>query len=124
LLESLEVLFTAHCGETEPQVVSAFVVDLFAEASRNPHVAELVRDVCETSMKGVTDLIARSPEAKATNLTPREMAELIFAVNDGMLMRNVLRIGSTPQERRDQQLKVARSLWRLLFSEKSEPSYA
>src|SRR6266478_5337332 len=29
LLESLEVLFTAHCGETEPQVVSAFVVDLF-----------------------------------------------------------------------------------------------
>jgi len=40
----------------------------------------------------VTDLIARSPEAKATNLTPREMAELIFAVNDGMLMRNVLKI--------------------------------
>src|SRR5207237_4851147 len=29
LLESLEVLFTAHCGENEPQVVSAFVVDLF-----------------------------------------------------------------------------------------------
>src|SRR3989475_3563755 len=54
LLESLEVLFTAHCGETEPQVVSAFVVDLFAEAGRNPHVAELVREVCETSMKGVT----------------------------------------------------------------------
>src|SRR6266566_1626106 len=73
LLESLEVLFTAHCGETEPQVVSAFVVDLFAEASRNTHIAELVRDVCETSMNGVTDLIARSPEAKATNLTPREI---------------------------------------------------
>src|SRR5213075_3586827 len=64
LLESLEVLFTAHCGETEPQVISAFVVDLFAEASRNPHVAQLVRDVCETSMNGVTDLIARSPEDK------------------------------------------------------------
>src|SRR5258708_37659733 len=90
LLESLEVLFTAHCGEKEPQVVSAFVVDLFAEASRNPHVAELVRDVCETSMSGVTGLIAQSPEAKARNLTPREMAELILAVNDGMLMRNEL----------------------------------
>src|SRR5713101_8989020 len=76
LRESLETLFTAHCGETEPQVTAAFVVDLFAEASRNTHVAELVRDVCETSMNGVTDLIARSPEAKATNLTPREMAEL------------------------------------------------
>ncbi len=124
LLESLEVLFTAHCGETEPQVVSAFVVDLFAEASRNPHVAELVRDVCETSMNGVTDLIARSQEAKAINLTPREMAELIFAVNDGMLMRNVLRIGSTSEERHEQHLKVARNLWRLLFKERTRPAYA
>jgi AcrR family transcriptional regulator len=124
LLESLEVLFTAHCGENEPQVVSAFVVDLFAEASRNTHVAELVRDVCETSMNGVIDLIARSPEAKTTNLTPREMAELIFAVNDGMLMRNVLKIGSTSEERREQHLKVARNLWRLLFKEKTEPAYA
>src|SRR5207247_6119277 len=70
LLESLEVLFTAHCGETEPQVVSAFVVDLFAEASRNPHVAQLVRDVCETSMNGVTDVIARCPDAKVANLSP------------------------------------------------------
>src|ERR1700736_3694246 len=57
LRESLETLFTAHCGETEPQVTAAFVVDLFAEASRNPHVAELVGDVCQTSMDGVTDLI-------------------------------------------------------------------
>src|SRR5438045_6935316 len=48
LLESLEVLFTAHCGETEPQVVSAFVVDLFAEARRNPEGAGLLRDVCKT----------------------------------------------------------------------------
>src|ERR1700682_157184 len=125
LLESLEILFTAHCCEDAPQVVSAFVVDLFAEASRNTHVAELVRDVCETSMNGVTDLIARSPEAKATNLTPREMAELIFAVNDGMLMLNVLKIGSTSEERRDQQLKVARNLWRLLFKNKqTESAYA
>jgi hypothetical protein len=105
-------------------VVSAFVVDLFAEAGRNPHVAELVRDVCETSMKGVTDLIAQSPEAKTSNLTPREMAELIFAVNDGMLMRNVLKIGLNHQERREQQLKVARNLWRLLFKKQSEPAYA
>ena len=34
LLESLEILFTAHCCENEPRVVSAFVVDLYAEASR------------------------------------------------------------------------------------------
>jgi len=124
LLESLEILFTAHCGENEPQVVSAFVVDLFAEASRNMRVAELVRDVCETTMNGVTDLIAQSPEAKATNLTPREMAELIFAVNDGTLMRDVLKIGPTSEERRAQQLKVARNLWRLLFKKQNEPAYA
>jgi TetR/AcrR family transcriptional regulator, repressor for uid operon len=124
LLESLEVLFTAHCGENEPQTISAFVVDLFAEASRNTRVAELVRDVCETTMNGVTDLIARSPEAKTTNLTPREMAELIFAVNDGMLMRDVLKIGSTSEERREQQVKVARNLWGLLFKKEGELAYA
>ncbi len=64
LLESLEILFTAHCCEDAPQVVSAFVVDLYAEASRNPHVADLVRDVLETAMDGVRNLIARAPEAQ------------------------------------------------------------
>src|SRR5437879_8438356 len=110
LRESLETLFTAHCGETEPHVTAAFVVDLFAEASRNEHVAELVRDVCETSMNGVTDLIARSPEAKTSDLTPREMAELIFAVNDGMLLRGVLKAGQTSTQSREHQLEVVRNL--------------
>src|ERR1700741_3540422 len=64
LLESLEILFTAHCCEDAPQVVSAFVVDLYAEASRNPRVADLVRDVLKTAMNGVRDLIARAPEAQ------------------------------------------------------------
>src|SRR5437660_8974758 len=36
LFESLEILFTAHCCESSPKVISAFVVDLYAEASRNP----------------------------------------------------------------------------------------
>src|SRR5246127_3421856 len=63
LLESLEILFTAHCCEEETPVVSAFVVDLYAEASRNPRVADLVRDVLQTAMDGLVDLIARSPEA-------------------------------------------------------------
>src|SRR5438309_11235702 len=40
LLESLEILFTAHCCENSPKVLSAFVVDLYAEASRNPHIAD------------------------------------------------------------------------------------
>src|ERR1700681_2388370 len=75
LLESLEILFTAHCCENSPKVLSAFVVDLYAEASRNPQVADLVRDVLQTAMDGVTDLIARSPEAKDSThgLTPNEL---------------------------------------------------
>src|SRR6267142_6578723 len=75
LLESLEILFTAHCCEDAPPFVSAFVVDLYAEASRNPHVADLVRDVLQTAMDGVTDLIARSSEAQAAahGLTPNEL---------------------------------------------------
>src|SRR5216110_1910064 len=92
LLESLEILFTAHCCENEPQVVSAFVVDLYAEASRNPHVADLVRDVLTTAMDGVTELIARAPEAQCARqgLSPTELAELTFAVARGMLMFDVL----------------------------------
>ena len=127
LLESLEILFTAHCCEDAPQVVSAFVVDLYAEASRNPRVADLVRDVLQTWMDGVTDLIARSPEgaSAAHGLKPHELAELIFAVSRGMLMRDVLQPQTmTAAERRTRQLEVTRRLWRLLFSEKSEPSYA
>ncbi len=127
LLESLEILFTAHCCEDAPQVISAFVVDLYAEASRNPHVADLVRDVLQTAMDGVTDLIARSPEAEsaAHGLKPHELAELIFAVSRGMLMRDVLQPQEmTAAERRTRQLEVTRRLWRLLFKKESEPAYA
>src|SRR6266581_4408325 len=127
LLESLEILFTAHCCEDAPQVVSAFVVDLYAEASRNSHVADLVRDVLQTAMDGVTDLIARSPEAAsaADGLKPHELAELIFAVSRGMLMRDVLQPQTmTAAERRARQLEVTRRLWRLLFTGQAQPTYA
>jgi TetR/AcrR family transcriptional repressor of uid operon len=127
LLESLEILFTAHCCEDAPQVVSAFVVDLYAEASRNPQVADLVRDVLETAMNGVRDLIARAPEVQNTgnNLTPGDLAELIFAVARGMLMLDVLRPHEmTAAERRTRQLEVTRRLWRLLFKPEGELAYA
>src|SRR5438034_4959073 len=123
LLESLEILFTAHCCENEPRLISAFVVDLYAEASRNPHVADLVRDVLETAMNGVRDLIARAPEAQdaGNNLTPAELAELIFAVARGMLMLDVLRPHEmTAAERRTRQLEVTRRLWRLLLTNEME----
>jgi AcrR family transcriptional regulator len=127
LLESLEILFTAHCCEDAPQVVSAFVVDLYAEASRNPQVADLVRDVLETAMGGVTELISRAPEAQYARqgLSPADLAELIFAVARGMLMLDVLRPHEmTATERRERQLEVTRRLWRLLFKPEEELAYA
>jgi len=126
LFESLEILFTAHCCESSPKVLSAFVVDLYAEASRNPQIADLVRDVLETAMEGVTDLISRSPEGKenATHgLKPNELSGLIFAVARGMLMLDVLQPQEmTEAERRTRQLEVTRSLWRLLFKHEHEPA--
>jgi len=128
LFESLEILFTAHCCENSPKVLSAFVVDLYAEASRNPRIADLVRDVLETAMAGVTDLIARSPEAKqaATHgLEAHELAELIFAAARGMLMFDVLQPQEmTAAERRTRQLEVTRRLWRLLFTSQDELIHA
>jgi AcrR family transcriptional regulator len=127
LLESVEILFTAHCCENEPRMISAFVVDLYAEASRNPRVADLVRDVLQTAMDGVTDLIARAPETQtaAHGLSPEGLAELIFAVARGMLMLDVLRPQEmTAAERRERQLEVTRRLWRLLFKQEAEVAYA
>ena len=128
LFESLEILFTAHCSESSPKVLSAFVVDLYAEASRNPQIADLVRDVLETSLDGVTDLIARSPEAKAGaahGLAPHDLSELIFAVARGTLMRDVLQPQEmTAAERRTRQLEVTRRLWLLLFKHEHEPAFA
>ena len=126
LVEAFEIIFTWDCSENSPHVVSAFVVDLFAEAGRNPRVADLVRDVAKAAMEGVTDLIARSPEATNLpfDLQPREITEMIFAVNDGMLMRDVLTPNRTSAERRERQIRFARNLWRLLFSAKPEPALA
>jgi TetR/AcrR family transcriptional repressor of uid operon len=127
LLESLEILFTAHCCEEATRLVSAFVVDLYAEASRNPRLADLVRDVLQTAMAGVTELISKAPEAQngTRGLSPSEMAELIFAVARGMLMLDVLRPQEmTASERRERQLQVTRRLWRLLFKPEAELAYA
>jgi AcrR family transcriptional regulator len=127
LLESLEILFTAHCCENQPRLISAFVVDLYSEASRNAQVADLVRGVLKTAMDGVTELISRSPEAQNTmhGLSPADLAELIFAVARGMLMLDVLRPSQmSAAERRERQLEVTRRLWRLLFKPEAELAYA
>jgi TetR/AcrR family transcriptional regulator, repressor for uid operon len=124
LLDALEVVFTSFCCENAPQVQSAFVVDLFAEASRNPRVAELVRGVVETTLDGLADLIERAPEARdrTHGLSPREIASLLFAINDGLLLRDVIDVTrSADSERRERQLHALRSVWRLLFRESPAP---
>ncbi len=119
LLEALEILFTAHCCDNAPQVEAAFVVDLFAEAGRNPHIAHLVRDLLSTMTEGVTEIIARSPEMKTGKhpMTPREIAELLFATIRGTLMRDVVEPARvSASKRRERQRKVVRNLWHLLFA--------
>ena len=127
VLDSLEILLTAHCCEDNPQMHCAFVVDLFAEAGRNPRIANLVVDVLETGMAGVTEVIARAPEMRDPphGLTPREVTELIFATARGSMMRDVLEHAQvSANERRERQLKVVRQLWRLLFENANEPALA
>ncbi|MEO5718360.1 MAG: TetR/AcrR family transcriptional regulator [Chthoniobacterales bacterium] len=122
LLEAMEILFTSHCAEQSPQIISAFVVDLFAEASRNTRVAKILRDVVKNKTDGVTELIARSPEGRklAPWLDAHQIAEMIFALNDGTMMRSVFRASNASVSRqRERQLDVARTLWRLLFSRTS-----
>ena len=125
LLDSLEILLTSHCCENQPQMHSAFVVDLFAEAGRNPAMATLVRDVLETGAAGITEVIARAPEMRDAphGLEPREVTELILAASRGAIMRDVLDHSElSASERHERQLKVVRQLWRLLFDHANEPA--
>lgn len=125
LLDSLEILLTAHCCEDMPQMHAAFVTDLFAEAGRNPGIANLVRDVLESGMAGLTKAIASAPEMQSAphGLTPRQIAELILATARGSMMRDVLDHSQVPaDERRERQLVVVRHLWSLLFTHANEPA--
>ncbi len=127
LLESLEILLTAHCCENQPQMHSAFVVDLFAEAGRNPAMATLVRDVLDAGAAGITEVIARAPEMRDAphGLEPREVTELIMAAARGAIMRDVLDHSElSASERHERQIKVVRQLWRLLFDHANEPALA
>lgn len=127
LRDSLEILLTAHCCENQPQMHSAFVVDLFAEAGRNPGIANLVRDVLETGSAGITEVIGRAPEMRDAphGLEAAEVTELILAAARGSMMRDVLDHSDvSAEERLERQLKVVRNLWQLLFDHANDPSLA
>lgn len=127
LLDALEVFFTAHCSSGPREIHAAFVVDLFAEGSRNPQVAQLVRKILDRMIGGVTELIAQSPDARQmpAGMTPRQAAEIIFAASRGTMMRDVLDAANlSDAEQLDRQLVYVRQLWRLLFNHANEPAFA
>jgi len=127
LLDALEMFFTAHCSADEGRLQSSFVVNLYAEGSRNPLIAQLVRDVRDTLITGAAALIAQSPEMRdaPAGMKPRQIAQLIFDTARGALMRDAIESSNiTPAERRKRQLAVVRNLWRLLFIHANEPAFA
>ena len=127
LLDALEIFFTAHCCAGESQLQSSFIVNLYAEGSRNPLIAQLVRDVLNTLISGVAELIAQSPEMRdaPAGMKPRQIAQLIFDTSRGALMRDAIeKTNMTPVERRKRQLTVVRHLWHLLFIHANEPALA
>jgi TetR/AcrR family transcriptional regulator, repressor for uid operon len=117
LLEALEIVFTRRCPQAEPNE-SAFVVDLFAEASRNPYVADLIRKVDAVCTNGLADLISRSPEAKnlPDTLSARRLAEIIHALSHGLLMQDVI----LPDQTGACRMELVRTLCHSLFGEKEK----
>ena len=114
-----------------PELIEARNLPLYAVGDATADVAAELgfRQIVVGAGTGeqLADLIARSPESRhlADDLKPNEVAELIYAVARGMLMRDVLQPQEmTAAERRTRQLEVTRRLWRLLFKTESEPAYA
>ncbi len=114
LFAAMEILFTSPCGRAEPSR-PGFVAELFAESSRNPLVAHLIADVVATARNGLARLIKRAPESRHCALSPKALAELIFAVHHGSLMHTVLAGPVGEDGGVAEQLKVLRGLWRALF---------
>jgi AcrR family transcriptional regulator len=124
LVEAMEILFNGECCEDEP-VEPVFVVDLFAEAGRNPRVATLVRSVAKMLLKAVTDLIEHSPEGAhgVNGMTPRQVAELFFDLHHGVLMREVIETArNSHAERRAAHTAMVRQISQLLFRAQISPS--
>ncbi len=120
LLEALDIFFSASCCEDSPAVQAAFLVDLFAEASRNSHVAGIIRNVNDEVKKALVDLVESAPEARPAlqKFTAVEIAELICAVQKGMAMLEILSQGDQSIDKRlENQIQMVRNLCRMLFSE-------
>lgn len=70
---------------------SRYVVELFAEAGRNPHVARCVSDVMESIRGALTELLDRHRDGIAAgHLDTVDLADLLLTMKHGMHMGAVL----------------------------------
>ena len=124
LLEARELSSLAQALEhvlwcdQDAHVAPGFVVDLFAEAGRNPHVRGLVGQVHSAVIRGVTDLIAQSPEAArlAPGLSPADAAQHVFQAIHGRLFDEIVHSGTrTETEVRQARSETLRRITALLF---------
>lgn len=118
LFEALDgVLWCDQTGRDE-DLHSSFVVDLFAESSRNPQVHALVAQVHVAMIRGVTDLIASSSFARdlAAGVTPAQAAEMVFHTIHGLMFDEIVdNHARTKSETRDRRAATLHQLWSLLF---------
>lgn len=118
LFEALEHVVWCDQKEFEADVEASFVVDLFAESARNPQVRQLVTQIQDAVLAGVTELIAASPQAPhlASAVTPPQAAELIFHTLHGLMFDEILNAGARTQaDLRRNRTETLRRLWTLLF---------
>lgn len=125
LFEALEHVVWCDQQEVEADIEASFVVDLFAESSRNPGVRELVSQVQIAVLAGVTELIAASPQAPhlAAGMQPQHAAELIFHTLHGLMFDEILNASTrTPAQTRQNRTETLRRLWMLLFPTLNAPA--
>ncbi len=123
LFEALEIFFTCPCEDDQPADVQvSFVLDLFAEAARNPHVAGLLREVVAFVIDAVAGLIERSGEP-LNALTPRDAAALIVDATHGLMVRDATDARDlTPCRLQERRTAVLRGLFSLLFPAARPPA--
>ena len=123
LLEAMEILFTSHCCEHSPQIISAFVVDLVCGGEPQSTGRESGAQRFENKDRrsgGLDRPLAGGPAPRALAGSARNCRN-DFRVERWRddAQRISLASGSSIARQRERQLNVARTLWRLLFSRTS-----
>ena len=114
--EALETV--VWCDDADEIVAAAFVLDLFSESGRNPHVRRLMSQVRGAQIRGLTSLIASSAVASqlAPSLTPTLAAEMIFHAVHGLMFDEILQAEDWSKARvKKHRTETLRRLWGLLF---------